>query len=402
MSSVRIKIHANKVYSDGTSPVGLQVIINRKVHFFTLFSIDRKMWSESRSQVKKSHPKQVLLNRLLQAKKSLVFDYVTEADIEGKNVSKRELSAIIKGEARQGQKLVDLYNKAIYHRKDRTADRYRSSLKKIKDFDPEVGAAAINYDWIREFEQFLSELPGRNGNLSVNTIAKELSILKTVLREGVSSGILDRNPMAGYRIREEKTYKPALTTEERQLLLEYKSVSELEQLSLDAFFLAFYLRGMRASDLLTLRKDQYDGDMLFELKADKTGKERSMEVPDPAKAIIYQWEDSESRWLLPILPEWINTRASDERSRMRSKRRVNSANSTINKALKRIAKCVGINKVVTMHVARHTFAFHADREGLSLSTLRDLLDHSSLNITDVYLRQVRRSAELDEAVRKIF
>jgi len=102
------------------------------------------------------------------------------------------------------------------------------------------------------------------------------------------------------------------------------------------------------------------------------------------------------------MPKFVNFFIYDVSSLMKLKGRVNSDNCGISTVHKGMTKSVCIDKIVFMQIAHHTFAFHADREGLSLSTLRDLLDHSSLNITDVYLRQVRRNAELDEAVRDIF
>lgn len=81
---------------------------------------------------------------------------------------------------------------------------------------------------------------------------------------------------------------------------------------------------------------------------------------------------------------------------------VDSALARVNKSLKEVAKKCGIHKNLSMHVARHTFAFLADDGGLPLGTIQNLLGHGDIMVTRAYVESIRKSDELDRAVDEVF
>jgi site-specific recombinase XerD len=63
------------------------------------------------------------------------------------------------------------------------------------------------------------------------------------------------------------------------------------------------------------------------------------------------------------------------------------SNPKLNKILKEIAKAAGIKKVLTHHVARHTFATTITLgQGLEIKTVSKMLGHSSIKSTEVYAK----------------
>jgi integrase len=84
------------------------------------------------------------------------------------------------------------------------------------------------------------------------------------------------------------------------------------------------------------------------------------------------------------------------------KGRVNRAAFHMNEALKEIRALAGINKHITIHVARHTFAYLADKSGVSLGDIQRTLNHGSIETTSKYLRSMRESDELDKATEGLF
>ena len=60
----------------------------------------------------------------------------------------------------------------------------------------------------------------------------------------------------------------------------------------------------------------------------------------------------------------------------------------------------GIEKRVHAHALRHSYAVELEREGATLSTIRDLLGHSSASITDRYLRRLGTGEAVDFARRR--
>lgn len=71
--------------------------------------------------------------------------------------------------------------------------------------------------------------------------------------------------------------------------------------------------------------------------------------------------------------------------------------SYIRHLLPRLARKAGIEKRVHCHSLRHLFAVELEREGATLSTIRDLLGHSSASVTDRYLRRLGAGQAVDFA-----
>ena len=61
-------------------------------------------------------------------------------------------------------------------------------------------------------------------------------------------------------------------------------------------------------------------------------------------------------------------------------------NNVYNKQLKQLAKYFGLEKRISSHTARHTFACVGLEIGISLKTISDLLGHSSIRITEIYAK----------------
>ena len=71
--------------------------------------------------------------------------------------------------------------------------------------------------------------------------------------------------------------------------------------------------------------------------------------------------------------------------------------SYLRHALPRLARKAGIEARVHMHQLRHLYAVELEREGATVSEIRDLLGHSSLSVTDRYLRRAGASRAVEFA-----
>ena len=80
---------------------------------------------------------------------------------------------------------------------------------------------------------------------------------------------------------------------------------------------------------------------------------------------------------------------------------VSSKNALINKNLRKIAEKAGIEKKVSFHISRHSFASIAKNERkLSTEMISELLNHSSLSVTKAYL-QGFENADLDNSLESV-
>lgn len=375
---------AHKVYRNGKSQVGLRFTIDRKTKIVKLFNIEKKYFDQKKGRVKKVHRDSVQLNKMISKQLAEAERWLLECQDKGVIPRVEEF----KNRDKSTEKLVGFIEKTAEGKEYRTRKKYLTTRNKVRSFDQDVRVDQIDYRWIKRFESKM-----REWGLSKNSIAKELSVIRTCMNEAVRSGLVRINPFSDYRIKRVKTFKVRLTTGEIDSLIE-AGKNDAYRDAVNAWLLSFYFRGMRASDVISLEWSQIkDGKLIT--KAQKTSKVDVISIPQKASDILCIYDRSQ-RFVLPYLPEKIDL------STDRAKDKINSSNVLINKHLKRAAREAGIDKKVTMHTARHSFASVADKAGLSVNTIKDLLNHSSLDITETYLRELRRSQELDDAVEGLF
>jgi site-specific recombinase XerD len=75
---------------------------------------------------------------------------------------------------------------------------------------------------------------------------------------------------------------------------------------------------------------------------------------------------------------------------------ISSASAYINKNLKFIAQKAGIEKPLSFHISRHTWATRALRKGISIDKVSKLMGHAQIRETQIYAKIV--SEELDKAM----
>lgn len=136
--------------------------------------------------------------------------------------------------------------------------------------------------------------------------------------------------------------------------------------------------GLRLGEVLALKvKDiDLDGGTLV-VQHGKGDKRRVVGMDAGTAALLARWIDLRSR-------RGINGRAPV----FCTLRGSGIDQSYIRHLLPRLARKVGIEKRVHCHGLRHLFAVELEREGATLSTIRDLLGHSSASVTDRYLRRL--------------
>ena len=264
----------------------------------------------------------------------------------------------------------------------------RATLRKLSLFvkGRPLPAGRVTPELVDAFRRWLTY---ERGN-SHNTATENIKILAALLDE---AGVKE-NPCRVRPLGREETSRCFLLEEElsRMMALRIKPGSEME-VARDLFFVECRT-GLRISDLLQLRWDEYDGTYL-RIRMQKTRRPVLVPVTDGVKAVLERYRtlfSGQEPYVFPMLQH--EEDAGDTFSHAKA---LVSATGRVNQCIKRVAKRAGVQKTVSTHVGRHTFATSLLSKGASIYDVKELLGHRDVKVTQVYAHLVdRRKQELVE------
>ena len=203
--------------------------------------------------------------------------------------------------------------------------------------------------------------------LSPKTLLLNQTNLNTMLRYAVHEGLLKKNPCYELDSKDKFQKTPSsreyLTTDELKALMDVPTGSPITKQT----FLFCCFTGLRHSDMVALRwKDIQktdDGYMIHIPSMQKTGKPVIVPLGNQAKSWLPERNDG-----LPEDKVFVNAPTL----------------CCANRALKHMAEKAGIDKVVSFHVSRHTFATMTLTAGGDIYTTSKLLGHTNIHMTEIY------------------
>lgn len=354
------KKHLNK---QGTALVQVEASLNqRKIYFKTNLYIKPEHWDKRTSQVI-GHPQANDLN-------SMLFEFVLHLQGIELALWKRGVPAtlsLLKDAMKKNRPInitFPIFAKEYVQHSDRresTKENLFTTITVLQEFRPGLDFKDITYTFLKDFEVYLRE----KGN-GINTVAKHLRQLRTLVNEAINQGYIhaDTYPFRKFKIKQEKGRHEFLTPDELKKL-ENLEVHDLKlRHVLDAFLFCCYV-GLRFSDFCQLTPSNFirvNGKKWLHFKSIKTG----IELRLPLHLLF------EGR-ALSILDKYDITEFANLGS-----------NSEVNKSLSVIIGMTRIKKHITYHTARHTCATLLIHQGVPITTVQRLLGHTSVKTTEIY------------------
>lgn len=237
-------------------------------------------------------------------------------------------------------------NSEIYIEDINSDDFEKYLLDGCKDLE-----SSSKYSLITGFKSFLTYC-FKMGYCSVN-VAKQIKQVRSRIKEKIS-----------------------LTEEEFQLI-----VDNIDNLTIKCAVYTMFYTGCRIGELEKLKMDDVD----FNKNCINIHKREGIYNKDRTIPINYKLRD--------ILEEYFLIRpgGDTEDNFFVLKKSGMMSQSTVNKALKEAAEKAGIDKSVTNHIVRHTFASLLAERNIDLKRIQTLLGHYNLNTTNIYLHASRKS-----------
>lgn len=354
------KKHLNR---QGTALVQIEASLNqRKVYFRTNLYLKPEHWDSRRSQVY-NHPQADDLNTML-------YEFILQLQEIELSLWKRGVPATLSllKDAIVKDKPVNVTFPVFARdyvlssdRKDSTKENLLTTITVLQDFRSGLDFKDITYTFLKEFEAYLRE----KGN-SVNTIAKHLRQLRTLVNEAINQGYIhaDAYPFRKFKIKQEKGRHEFLTPDELRKLENLQVSDKRLRHVLDAFLFCCYV-GLRFSDFCQLSPANFirvNGKRWLHFKSIKTG----VEIRLPLHLLF------DGRALVILDKYDISDFANL------------GSNSETNKALVELAALARIKKHITYHTARHTCATLLIHQGVPITTVQKLLGHTSVKTTEIY------------------
>lgn len=390
MASVDIFI-PNRIYKNGTTPIFLQFIVDRAKYKKLILAVEPEHIDEKNKEIKRSHPNAARMNQIIHKRLSGAKAYILDCQFNDEPVNPHQFFSVPVGET------------IIEHLKAREESlreqgqfrrsyAFRNVAGNIEKAKLDIKIKVLDIKWVERFNTYML---GRG--LSPGTRGLYLSVLNTLFKRLIDQGVMKRNPMLDYKIPSGKSSgnKEKYTLDEFNIIRTMPLKKIVDHWARQMWVFATLARGMRAYDVLTLKWSNIkDGRLKY--TASKSKKDFNIQITPDMQACL-EGLPKNKEYVFPFVKMPSSMLKKDKEA---YEAHVNAVNSSINESkLARIQKLSGINKHLTMHVARHTYSYIQKKSGMDMELLQKTLGHADMKTTIVYTGELIKEEILDEAVK---
>ena len=275
-----------------------------------------------------------------------------------------------------------------------TYRRYKSALKKMASFNKSrnLPMDKITVLFLKKFQQYAVE----KRNNRVNTIHSNLRIFRRIINVAIEEELfpLEKSPFLRMKLKREKVKKVFLTEEELKRIEDLELVKDSwMELARNTFVFSSYAGGLRISDVIVLRWQHFNGTHIS-ITTRKTKTLVSIKLPKVAIDILnfyHKKSATSSDFIFPFLKK-----KKDYTDAKIIFNAISTSNTIVNRQLCKLAKLAKIDKHISFHISRHTWATRAIFKGMRMEYVSKLMGHASIETTQIYAKIVNK--ELDKAM----
>jgi site-specific recombinase XerD len=375
----------------GEYPIYLRVTVNGKSATTSIGqSIPGKYWNQKRNLVKPSYKDAETINDEIgklqsdvkKARKILIDD--------GKIIDPRHILNVVQGKTEKIYKLIEVYSNhnsmmvsmlgkgyaASYYKNHKSTKKHLAEFLRLNFNLSDIPIKEINHKFIASFVHFLRTEKNNNQNGAMKNLVR----LKKIIRIALHNDWLDKDPFLNYKMTFQKYDRIYLN----QFELEKMEDIELDSTKLNKvknLFIFSCYTGLAYADIKILCNENIvsgvDGTKWISAKRKKSGIRFTLPLLPKALEILNQYQqETEGELSMPVFPVMSNQKMNDY--------------------LKDIAKLCGINKPISFHSARHTFATTITLvNGVPIETVSKMLGHTDLSTTQIYARVIDKKIATD-------
>lgn len=371
-----------KMNCKGECPIYIRITVNKERTEFALgHSINYTDWDKTAQKVRSNSQQASTINNAINLATTKLLKIQNEFNLSDVTYNASMIKDRYLNKVETNKTLLQLFD---YHFKNvqqlvgkgysiGRLNRYKVARGKLERFIKEnyksndIALDKLNFQFIEEFEFYLKT----KDNLSINTASGYLKILKLLIKIAVKQGWINTDPFTSYRCKQKDVSRECLTQNEIDTLLSQEFATPRMEMVRDVFIFCCYT-GLAFSDVYKLNSSHIsrgvDGNLWLFIERTKT--EQGCRIPLLAKA-------------LEILKKYKKHPECQIKNRLLPV----CTNQKMNEYLKVMADTCGINKKITCHVARHTYATTVlMNNGVSFEVTSKLLGHKNLATTQIYAK----------------
>lgn len=396
-------INKNRPQKSGEFPIYIRVTVNgKRVEISTQKSVPLEMWDQKAQKVIGKGNNQQFINSSLDLIKGKIQSIYNQMLYGNLKVTAAEIKIRYSGKdtAPQHKTILQAYE---YHNLKMqelvkvgkvvaaTLKRHEITMNKVKKFiekrykTNDKALPELRLVFVTEFEHYLLTVE----KIQNNTAHKYIKNLKKIVNMAVGLDWIPSNPFNNFRCSYHSPEREILTQSDLDVLMKKKFATERLREVRDVFIFCCYT-GFAYADLYNFEKNAVmiglDGNYWLSTNRQKTGTKEKVPLLPIALEIIDRYKEHEYcvkyNKLLPV-----------------------NSNQRYNNYLKELADVCGINKHLTSHIARHTFATTVTlANGVPIETVSAMLGHTSIRTTQIYAKVVesKMSADMELLKAKLF
>lgn len=372
-------IRRNQVNKEGKCAIMIRITVDGEYERInSTLTIEPELWDSAASKAIGRSSKIAEFNKRIEDIRHVIKEHYYDILNRHGYVTAEMVKNAFTGVTAKEESLVPLYLQHLEDTKklvglskaDPTYKKYERMYRRVVEFMKkkynitDIPLREIKLSFITDLEFFLRT----EYKYSQNTTYKCMKFFKQVINKGIRAGLIFVDPFNGYKISCERVDRGFLSEDElAKMMAKIFGSKRLEQVR-DIFIFACFT-GLAYIDLANLRVDNiqkmFDGRLWIVTHRQKTNTKVTVPLLPPALKILKKYEGQFlDGQLLPII-----------------------TNQKLNCYLKEIAEICEINKNLTFHLARHTFATTMTLgKGVPIESVSKMLGHTNIQTTQIYAR----------------
>jgi site-specific recombinase XerD len=398
-SKISILFYAkrSKTTTDGLVPIYLRITIDgQRIEQSTNRFVDPLKWSKEQGKMKGQSEEARILNTYLDILKGNIYNMQKEIIHDGNEANYENFRNKFFGIEERKKMLVPIFEdhnqkvEALLNQEfaPGTLERYKTSLKHTIDFlkwkynVSDIDIKKIDHVFVTEYEFYLRSVR----KCANNTAVKYIKNFGKIIRICIANGWIDKNPFANFKSKVKEVERVFLVEEELEVMANKEIKFERLALVRDIFLFSCYT-GLAYIDVKQLSSLNInigiDGFKWIFTNRQKTDTKSNIPLLPMAEEIIDKYKDHpqciNQGKLLPIL-----------------------SNQKMNAYLKELADMCGIQKELTFHIARHTFATSVTlTNGVPIESVSKMLGHKNLRTTQHYAKILDKKVSEDMQILRL-